>query len=118
MASEKVKMILRSRGAPFSDEEIDNMQDKDGWNWIYSNKPTPKPHVTEICFTGFRKEEKEELEQKARSIGFNIAKSVTKKLDFLCIGETAGPSKLKKAKDQGVQIITPDEFKNINLNKN
>ena len=115
MASYKVKMILRSKGAPFSDEEIDLMSDKDGWQWIYGNKSvyTPKQHITEICFTGFRKEEKAELEQKAISVGFNISRSVTKKLDYLCIGETAGPSKLQKAKEQGAEIITYEDLEKI-----
>jgi NAD-dependent DNA ligase len=115
MASDKVKMILRSKGAPFSDEEIDFMQDIDGWKWIYGNKTvyTPKPHITEICFTGFRMEEKIDMEEKAISVGFNISRSVTKKLDYLCVGTTAGPSKLKKAEEQGCQIITYEDFINI-----
>jgi NAD-dependent DNA ligase len=118
MANDKVKMILRSKGAPFSDEEIDSMSDKDGWQWIYGNKSVytpkpPKPHITEICFTGFRKEEKDKLEQTAASAGFIVSRSVTKKLDYLCVGETAGPSKLQKAKEQGTQIITYEDFENI-----
>jgi len=38
-----------------------------------------------------------------------IVKSVTQKLIFLCIGENAGPTKIKKAKGQNVDILTPHE---------
>ena len=35
---------------------------------------------------------------------------VSKKLDYLIVGEGAGPSKLKKAADLGVKTIGEEEF--------
>ena len=44
---------------------------------------------------------------------FHGAKSITKDLSFLCIGENPGSSKVKKAKEQGVEIISKDSFLGI-----
>jgi BRCT domain type II-containing protein len=36
--------------------------------------------------------------------------SVTRNLAFLCAGENAGPKKLQKANEQGVYILSKDQF--------
>jgi NAD-dependent DNA ligase len=41
---------------------------------------------------------------------YKVVKSVTVKLKYLVIGEAPGPSKLTKAKEQGVLIITANDF--------
>ena len=43
--------------------------------------------------------------------GFTIA-GVSKSLDYLIIGEKPGMSKVKKAEDAGVKIISESEFYN------
>jgi DNA ligase (NAD+) len=40
-----------------------------------------------------------------------LVSGVSKKLDFLIVGEGAGPSKIKKAEDLGVKMINEVEFK-------
>jgi BRCT domain type II-containing protein len=50
------------------------------------------------------------MESIAKENGYNVVKSVTVKLKYLVTGEAAGPSKLTKAKEQGVQIITAEGF--------
>jgi DNA ligase (NAD+) len=39
-----------------------------------------------------------------------LVSGVSKKLDYLIVGEGAGPSKLKKAEDLGVKMINEQEF--------
>lgn len=45
--------------------------------------------------------------------GGKASGSVSKKTSFLLAGEEAGPSKLEKAKELGVKIITEEEFKQL-----
>jgi len=55
-----------------------------------------------------RDQAKEEIERR----GGKVSGSVSKKTDFLVAGEEAG-SKLSKAKELGVKILTEDEFKKL-----
>jgi len=115
MAGEKVARILKSK-SDFTDKEIESISDAEGWKWIYANRPPkndPDKNKPQICFTGFRPAAKKELVKKAGINDLKIVKSVTKKLDFLCIGDNAGPKKIEKAKKQGVIIITPLELETM-----
>jgi NAD-dependent DNA ligase len=87
----------------------------------YEQNPPPiqKPRVVkhrnpselpEICFTGFKSEDKNNLIEAARR-KFHVASNVTGKLEYLVCGFRAGPSKVAKASAQGVQLITEDEFR-------
>ena len=62
MASKRVADILRSRSAPFTEEQIEAMSDHDGWSWIYGDDKTKQkfkaPAPPEICFTGFPDKDK------------------------------------------------------------
>ena len=64
----------------------------------------------EICFTGFSAEEKQALTQRAIQANMKVVQSVTVRLTFLCIGPNAGYKKMLKAEEQGVILITTDEF--------
>lgn len=55
---------------------------------------------------------REEIERKIRDLGAKASGSVSKKTDFLLAGEKAG-SKLAKAQEMGVRIITEDEFEKL-----
>jgi NAD-dependent DNA ligase len=111
MISEKVRRILVSRGAPFTDEEMEDMSDQEGWVWIYGSRPPKQDHdLPEICFTGFGASRKAELQAVAKNHGFKCVTRVTKALAFLCAGNDPGPSKIKEATDQGVPIISGEEF--------
>ena len=111
MVSEKVRRILISRGAPFTDAELEDMPDSDGWDWIYASRPPKKRRdLPEICFTGFHAFRKAELQAIAKDRGFSCVTRVTKNLSFLCTGEDPGPTKLKEASEHGVPIISEEEF--------
>jgi NAD-dependent DNA ligase len=114
MASKRVADILRSRSAPFTEDQIEAMTDRDGWSWVYGHDKTQQkfkaPTPPEICFTGFPDKEKERLCLLAVEIGLVVKDSVTKNLSLLITGAFAGPSKLKKAEQQGCTITDETGF--------
>lgn len=52
---------------------------------------------------------RDEIEKKIKSLGGKVSSSVSKKTDFVLVGESPG-SKLEKAKQLGVKTITEEEF--------
>lgn len=66
-----------------------------------------------VVFTGTLKSlTREEAEAKARSFGAKTAGSVSRNTDYVIAGEKAG-SKLNKARQLGVKVLTEDEFFNL-----
>lgn len=71
----------------------------------------PAADQMEICFTGFDSGRKKLLEGVANGAGMKVRTKVTKNLDFLVCGdEGAGPSKVKQAKNQSVNILDEEGF--------
>ncbi|MCI5150143.1 MAG: hypothetical protein D3916_12265 [Candidatus Electrothrix sp. MAN1_4] len=66
-----------------------------------------------ICFTGFKKSDKNKLIDLAKSHNMVIRTSVTYDLDFLCCGYNAGPKKIEKARHHGVIILSESQFKTM-----
>ncbi len=63
-----------------------------------------------VVITGtFKDYSRDELSDKMRSLGAKVTGSVSSKTDYLLCGENAG-SKLKKAKDLGVAVISEEEL--------
>ena len=63
-----------------------------------------------LLFTGtLKKMGRAEAKEKVENLGGKTASSITKNLDYLIVGENAG-SKLKKAQELDVKILTEDEF--------
>ena len=113
MPSEKVAKILRAK-SNLSEEQIYAMTEREAWAWIYSQRPPKtKEKLDQICFTGFDQTVRALLELKAREAHLEVAKSVTKNLRYLCAGPNAGPSKLKKAKQLHVILMSPEQFENM-----
>jgi NAD-dependent DNA ligase len=116
MASEQVARILRSRGAPFTEEQITSMSDSDGWAWITAFDKTrseaklKSPQKPQICFTGFVVTDRDRLAAIAESYGYQVKDSVTKHLALLITGAEPGPSKLNKARQQGCSITDEAGF--------
>lgn len=74
-------------------------------------KPPPRSHhLIDICFTGFKSNDKERLTNSAKSAGLIVRDSVTRDLNFLCGGYNAGPMKIEKARKQGVVFLNETQF--------
>ena len=71
---------------------------------------TNKEGKIEVCFTGFKKSDKDRLSSLAQECDMFVRSSVTKRLDFLCCGYNAGPTKIENARHQGVVILTEYQF--------
>ena len=88
---------LRSYGLQFE------LKEKEG----ASNVLEGKTFVVSGVFNAFSRDEiKEVIEMNG---GKNVS-SVSSKTDYLLAGDGMGPSKLKKATDLGVKILSEDEF--------
>ena len=70
-------------------------------------------HGPEILFTGFKAADREELEWKAIEVGMKVCQSVTKGLNYLCVGYNAGPTKVCAAREKHVYIISQSQFMNL-----
>lgn len=113
MASEKPTRILLSK-TEMSKDEVSNLSDLEAWAIIYKNRTVKaKDTRLQVCFTGFNTSKKQELIDLTNNDIFKVVSSVTKKLDFLCAGENAGPKKIEKAEEQGVQFLTENQFTHI-----
>ena len=111
MPTDKVTRILLSRG--LSSQQIETFAEDEAWRIVYSTATPKKERKIEVCFTGFADIEKNELMQLASDSGLHVTTGITKALAFLCIGENAGPSKLAKAKEQNVIILSREQFHHL-----
>lgn len=64
-----------------------------------------------LLYTGtFAHFSREQLEAEIVAHGGKLVSSVSKKLNYLIVGENAGPSKVSKAEQMNVPMISEDEF--------
>ncbi len=67
-----------------------------------------------FLYTGtFKNYSREEIELKIEANGGKLLSGVSKKLNYLIVGEGAGPSKLTKAEQLGVKMIDEEAFENM-----
>lgn len=72
-------------------------------------KPS-RPAGREILFTGFAAAERQAMEENATSSGWIVRRTVSKGLTCLICGPNAGPSKVRRALDQGTLVLGPEEM--------
>lgn len=89
---------------------------EDRLNHHISINPAPKAapqsaYLPDVCFTGFSKDDKGSLIKLAKEKGLTVRSSVTKQLNFLCIGKNAGPKKMEAARKQGVVVLNENQFR-------
>lgn len=73
----------------------------------------PKPETFDIHFTGFKKENKSELEKLASDANMTVRKSVTVHLKLLCYGYNASQMKMDKAREMGIIILNERQFRDF-----
>ena len=112
MLSSKVLRVLKKYEITVPPEMAEN----DAWGLVrHHERKSQKPKAAvSVCFTGFTSSTSEELQQAAESAGFAVNLSVAKSTTHLCCGPLgAGPSKTKKAEEQGVRLLTEDQFRHM-----
>lgn len=67
----------------------------------------------EICFTGFKAQDKNTLTKIAESSGMIVRSNVTNQLSILCCGYNAGPTKVERARHQGVMVLSESQFHSL-----
>lgn len=65
-----------------------------------------------IVFTGTLSMARPEAKARAEALGAKVTESVSKKTDFVVVGEDAG-SKAKKATELGIKILSEQEFRDL-----
>ena len=95
--NKKIIEKLKAHGLSFEVEEKENS----------SIKFEGKSFVVSGVFTAFSRNELKEIIE--TNGGKNVS-SISKKTDFVAAGDKMGPSKLKKATDLEITILSEDEF--------
>ncbi|MDI9355742.1 MAG: NAD-dependent DNA ligase LigA [Chitinophagaceae bacterium] len=76
-----------------------------------SNSPSNILENKTFVISGtFKRWEREELQNIIKQNGGKLLSSISKKLDYLVVGENMGPAKLEKAKELNITMITEEEF--------
>lgn len=67
-----------------------------------------------VVFTGSMQQgSRTDMEKQAKALGANVAKSVTSKTTYLVTGDKVGETKIKAARDKGVNVLTEQEYLNL-----
>lgn len=77
----------------------------------HGRKLPPKDYSFKVCFTGFTKADKAELTELTEAAGMKAVTGVSASLDFLCCGDNAGWSKMKKANELGVPLVRHEQIR-------
>jgi len=64
----------------------------------------------EVCFTGFKKADKERLIERAKLASMIVRSEVTVNLHILCYGYNAGPKKMELARMKGTIVLDEPQF--------
>lgn len=89
-----------------------NLEDKVQRTDLENVNDNPFKNQT-VVLTGFAKVDSQEYAHKLNELGAIIRESVNKKTNILITGYNAGPSKMQKAQELGVRIMSEEEFKDI-----
>ena len=65
-----------------------------------------------FVITGTLSRQRDEIKEEIEGLGGNVTGSVTKKTDYVIAGEKAG-SKLTKANELGIKVLTEEEYNNM-----
>lgn len=104
---DRVIKLLESTDAAI--ESLGSIEEVD-YSHLPASKPKAKPTTFDICFTGFKKADKDRLIECASANGMTVRSSVTQNLQLLCCGYNAGPTKVTAARMKGIVILDEIQF--------
>jgi len=78
----------------------------------FSEKINEGDNKMKICITGTLSKGRKEFEKLINDAGHEFVNRISNDLDYLVVGEKAG-SKLQKAKDKGIKIISEMELEGV-----
>ncbi|GKX44543.1 hypothetical protein SOASR015_35770 [Pectobacterium carotovorum subsp. carotovorum] len=87
--------------------KVANVTDKSNYSHLFQKS---KVNLFEVCFTGFKKADKDRLVSLATENKMLVRSSVTQNLQVLCCGYNAGPTKVTAARMKGVLILDEEQF--------
>ena len=90
---------LKQAGLNFESSSIEKIQEGDNLKGL--------SFVISGVFSNFSREE---LKEKIEANGGKISSSISSKLNYLVAGDNMGPSKLQKATELGIKIISDEEL--------
>lgn len=65
----------------------------------------------QVVFSGTMKAaSRSEMESNAKNLGAKVGKSVSRKTDFLVVGDSVGEKKVTDAKSKGVKVLSEEEY--------
>jgi DNA ligase (NAD+) len=96
-----------------SDEELDKAQKSGNKSDAKRLKKVINTTLGNVVVVSGKVEgmNREQAQAHVESLGYFVTDSVSPKINFLVIGEDAGPSKLKKAAALGIQVINFADLK-------
>lgn len=96
-------------------ESLDQAEAAIPADYVPPEIPAPKPRSKDptICFTGFKKDIKAQLNQRAEAANLGVRTGVSGSLSYLCCGPNAGPVKIEKSRKNGVTILSESQFLNM-----
>jgi len=108
---ETIAICIRDYFEDNKNMEVINKLKEHGVNMNYLGNDTEKEEFSNKTFviTGTLSMGRDEFRNKIESLGGKVSESVSKKTDFLVLGENPG-SKYDKAKTLGIKIINEDEL--------
>ena len=112
-------VIAKSIVDYFSDEKninlINRLKDLDlNMRYLGEEVNTSNENINGKTFviTGTLSRPRDEIKEEIEGLGGNVTGSVTKKTDYVIAGEKAG-SKLTKANELGIKVLTEEEYNNM-----
>lgn len=112
-------VIAKSIVDYFSDEKninlINRLKDLNlNMRYLGEEVNTSNENINDKTFviTGTLSRPRDEIKEEIEGLGGNVTGSVTKKTDYVIAGEKAG-SKLTKANELGIRVLTEEEYNNM-----
>lgn len=105
---EKGEIELQPEATPFGSKKVERIDLKPDFN--IENKSSPF-YRKKVVFTGdLLAFQRKEAAHKIKLLGADVNTSISKRTDFVIIGNNPGPAKMVKIEKLGIPVISEEEF--------